>query len=143
MLTHPFNYGVWISIALAGFTHAHMAGFHPAMYCVNVIFHPSYRNFPAYALFPCVLLQGSDPNRYDNEAVNPLTNMTFDEYWLHGKVTFNLLKHTLFSPRLGSAYHTPPLPVSFWNCTFIPFLHRLNEIPEYDFYIGFFWPLFS
>ncbi|KAH0839479.1 hypothetical protein J3R83DRAFT_291, partial [Lanmaoa asiatica] len=76
MLTHPFNFGVWISIALAGLAYAHFAAFHPAMYCSN----------------------GTDPSANplnNNDPVQPLFNLTYDGYWFHhsNRVTFNLFKH--------------------------------------------------
>jgi hypothetical protein len=97
MPTHSFKVGVWASIALAGLTHAHMAPFHKAMYCINVIKHPSHCNSPAYTSFACVLWQGTDPNVVDlnnNQPVDPLWNLTYNDYWFHHSngVTFNHFK---------------------------------------------------
>ncbi|KAI9460394.1 hypothetical protein HD554DRAFT_2133492 [Boletus coccyginus] len=64
MPIHPSNVGIWISIALAGLAHAHMAPFHKAMYCIN----------------------GSDPNvvnRNSNAACDPLYNLTYSDFWFH------------------------------------------------------------
>ncbi|KAI9460396.1 hypothetical protein HD554DRAFT_2316809 [Boletus coccyginus] len=64
MPLHPSNVGIWISIALAGLAHAHMAPFHPAMYCIN----------------------GSDPNVVNlnsNAACLPLYNLTYSDFWFH------------------------------------------------------------
>lgn len=100
MLTHTFNSGVWISIALAGLAHAHVGAFFKGMYCINVTFRPSYRNFPAYISFTSVLWQGSSPvvNLNNNEPTLPLYQLSYSDYWMHhhpGHVNFNLIKHTL------------------------------------------------
>ncbi|KAH0831896.1 hypothetical protein J3R83DRAFT_12777 [Lanmaoa asiatica] len=64
MLTHPFKFGIWVSITLAGLAHAHIGAFHQAMFCIN----------------------GTDPTanpNNNNAPVSPLFNLTYQDFWFH------------------------------------------------------------
>ncbi|KAG6375213.1 hypothetical protein JVT61DRAFT_3426 [Boletus reticuloceps] len=65
MPMRPFNAGIWASIALAGLAHAHIVAWHQGMYCLDGATRGTI-------------------NYNNNDPVNPLFEMKYSDYWIHG-----------------------------------------------------------
>ena len=93
MPVHSSIFGVWVSVALAGLARAHEAAWHKSIYCLYVIFYLCCCYLWLTFILCLSLRQGNQTgvtNWNNNEPVNPLWDLTYDQWFMHAINGVNL-----------------------------------------------------